>query len=109
MAILNSKLSGFIVKNSVSNIAITQSLLKKFPIYKIDFSNPKEKEKHDNLAKLVDKILKLNKELQKTAENSNKWNSIKSEIEKTDRKIDEEVYKLYSLTPEEIKIVENLK
>lgn len=30
-----------------------------------------------------------------------------SEIEKTDRKIDEEVYKLYGLTSEEIEIVEN--
>ena len=38
--------------------------------------------------------------------NSNKWNFLKSEIEKTDKKIDEEVYKLYGLTPEEIAIVE---
>ncbi len=106
LAILNSKLSGFIVKNSVSNIAITQSLLKKFPIYKIDFSNKKEKEKHDNLVKLADKMLELNKKIQKTTENSNKWDSIKSEIEKTDKKIDEEVYKLYGLNKEEIKIVE---
>ena len=40
-------------------------------------------------------------------ENSNKWHELKVEIEKTDRKIDEEVYKLYGLTDEEIKIVEN--
>jgi len=32
---------------------------------------------------------------------------LKSEIEKTDKKIDEEVYKLYGLTPEEIKIVKS--
>jgi hypothetical protein len=55
---------------------------------------------------LVDKILNLNKEFQKTTENSEKWNSIKDEIEKTDKKIDQGVYKLYGLTPEEIKIVE---
>jgi len=55
---------------------------------------------------LVDKILKLNKEIQEIPENSNKWNSIKSEIEKTDKQIDQMVYKLYGLTPEEIKIVE---
>jgi methylase of polypeptide subunit release factors len=106
LAVLNSKLSGFIVKNSVSNIAITQSLLKKFPIFKIDFLNSKEKAKHDELVKLVDKMLELNKELQKEEQNSDKWHSIKSEIEKTDKKIDEEVYKLYGLTEEEIKIVE---
>lgn len=32
------------------------------------------------------------------------WN--KGEIEKLDRKIDEKLYKLYNLTPEEIEIVE---
>jgi len=36
-----------------------------------------------------------------------KWESVKSEIEKTDKKIDEEVYKLYGLTEDDIKIVEN--
>jgi len=55
----------------------------------------------------VTKILNLNQELLKEAENSNEWSSIKTEIEKTDKKIDEEVYKLYSLTPDEIKIVES--
>ena len=43
----------------------------------------------------------------KIPEHSGKWESVKSEIEKTDKKIDEEVYKLYGLTDEEIKIVEN--
>ena len=47
-----------------------------------------------------------NKELREIPEHSEKWESIKSEIEKTDKKIDEEVYKLYGLTEEEIKIVE---
>jgi adenine-specific DNA-methyltransferase len=54
---------------------------------------------------LVDKMLKLNLELQKTTKNSEKWKFIKLEIEKTDKKIDEEVYKLHELTPEEIKII----
>lgn len=55
---------------------------------------------------LVDNILKLNQQAQLVPMNSNKWNSIKLEIEKTDQKIDDEVYKLYKLTPEEIKIIE---
>jgi hypothetical protein len=32
---------------------------------------------------------------------------LKAEIEKTDKEIDQEVYELYGLTKEEIKIVEN--
>ena len=66
-----------------------------------------DKNQQKQIIVLVDKILKLNKDLQKATENSNKWNLIKSEIEKTDKKIDQEVYNLYGLTEEEIKIVEN--
>lgn len=106
LSVLNSKLATFIVKNMTSNIAITQSLLKIFPIPKIDFSNKKEKLRHDELVKLADKMLKLNKELQKTTEKSDKWYKIKKEIEKTDKIIDQKVYELYGLTKEEIKVVE---
>ena len=108
LAILNSKITEFVVRNATSNIAITQSLLNNLPIYKINFSDKKEKEKYDKLVNLADKMLKLNKELQEIPDNSNNWYSIKSEIEKTDQKIDEEVYKLYELTKEEIKIVESI-
>lgn len=74
--------------------------LERFPIY------PATKKEQKSIIELVDKILALQKELQQVAKNSSKWESLKSEIEKTDRKIDEEVYKLYGLAPEEIKIVE---
>ncbi|MCU0652916.1 MAG: restriction endonuclease [Candidatus Pacebacteria bacterium] len=37
--------------------------------------------------------------------NSNEWQRLKAEIEKTDAKIDAEVYELYDLTPAEIKTV----
>ena len=56
---------------------------------------------------MVDKILGLNKEFQNILENSNKWNAMKEEIEKTDKKIDGEVYGIYGLTQEEIAILEN--
>lgn len=55
----------------------------------------------------VDKIMYLRKSINSSTENSEKWKSVKSEIEKADRKIDEEVYKLYGLNEEEINIVEN--
>ncbi len=40
-------------------------------------------------------------------EKSEKLNQIQSEIDKLDKTIDQEVYKLYNLTEEEIKIIEN--
>lgn len=65
-------------------------------------------DKQKIIISFVTKILNLNQELLKATENSNKWDSLKEEIEKTDKKIDEVVYKLYGLTLEEIAVVENL-
>ena len=59
------------------------------------------------LIKLADEMLKLNKELQIVENGSNRWNQLKSEIDRVDKQIDQMVYKLYDLAPEEIKIVEN--
>jgi len=76
-------------------------------LYKIDFKSKQEKTQHDELVSLSRQLTGLYENFVSLLEGSSKWNSIKSEIEKTDKKIDEEVYKLYGLTPEEIKIVEN--
>ncbi len=110
LALLNSKfINSWYSTNFPSGLHIKINELQNLPIPKINFFNKQNRQKHAELVKLADRMLKLNKELQKIPENSNKWNSIKSEIEKTDKKIDEEVYKLYGLTKEEIKIVEGKK
>lgn len=51
-------------------------------------------------------MLFLNQKITKSEVNSSEWQRIKEDIAKTDRKIDEEVYKLYGLTEEGIKVVE---
>jgi len=76
-------------------------VFRNFPVYKAN------KEQQKEIVVLVDKMIFFNKELHETPENSDKWDSIKSEIEKTDKKIDQEVYKLYDLTADEIKIIED--
>ena len=55
----------------------------------------------------MDEILKLNSELLKITENSEEWLSLKSEIGKADRKMDEEIYKLYNLSQEDIEKIED--
>lgn len=75
--------------------------LAQFPVY------PANRNQQKVIERLVEKILSLKNNLRSTETNSNKWNGMKLEVEKTDKKIDEEVYRLYELTPEEIKIVEN--
>jgi len=106
--LLNSELVYFWLKNrgklQGDLLQIDKEPLLRIPICIGDKSQQKQ------VIILVDKMFELNKELQKNQENSNKWNLIKAEIEKIDKKIDEGVYKLYGFTPEEIKIIEsNLK
>lgn len=108
LGILNSNIMGFFYEHSYNigmnlTTQVTVDFLSKLPIKNIPSY------KQEIVTKLVDKIINLNSEIQSIAENSEKWNSIKSEIEKADNKIDEEIHKLYGLTPEEIKIVGNNK
>jgi len=76
------------------------------PIKMLDLSLEKDKKKHSLIKTMVQNIIDLNKQLQIIPENTNKWHKLKEEIERLDRKIDEEVYKLYGLTEGEVKAVE---
>ncbi len=115
LALLNSKVLDYYyrVKFSSKHLAggylgFNVGQLSQLPIYRIDLSKKSDKEKHDKLLRLVNKILELNKELQKFGDKiTDKRKKIEKEIERTDRKIDGVVYKLYGLTRKEIKIVEN--
>jgi len=104
-AILNSKISYFWLKNKGKQLGDLLQI-DKGPLIQIPIFVGNEKQQKA-IIQLVDKILKLNKELKELTENSEKWNSLKREIEKVDKKIEEDVYKLYGLTEEEIKIIEN--
>ncbi len=110
LAILNSKIMNFYHTQRYldrSKILFQKILIqnaKQFPIHKIDFSNSTETKLHDDLVALVDVMLELNKKLH-TAKGSEK-EQIQKQIEKTDKEIDEIVYKLYGITEEENKIIE---
>ena len=107
LGLLNSKLMSFWFNYTFGKLQrkifpqFKINELSQFPIY-----NP-SKDQQELIINLVDKIIDLNNKLRSNEEGSDNFNSIKAEIEKTDKKIDEEVYKLYGLAPEEIKIVEN--
>ena len=106
LSLLNSKLftyiyNKFFITNPEVFPYIKRRSLDQLPI-KILF-----KDQQKIFIKLSDKMLELHKKLEEMSEHSNEWENIKSEIEKTDKKIDEEVYKLYGLESDEIEIVEN--
>jgi hypothetical protein len=50
---------------------------------------------------------KLHRDFSNAIANADKYNLSKQEIEKLDREIDEQIYKLYNLSKEEIKVITN--
>jgi type I restriction-modification system DNA methylase subunit len=114
LAVLNSKVMNFyhaqryLDKSKILFQKVLIQNAKQFPIRKINFSNFKDKKMHDDLVKLVDMMLDLNKQIQKVPEKSDKWYNLKYEIEKTDEKIDEMVYQLYGIMEKERKIIEKI-
>ena len=77
--------------------------MKELATFPIPNASETEQEK---IAKKAQTMLELQKELQATSVNTDKHNSLKREIEKLDREIDEAIYKLYGLTAEEIRTIE---
>ena len=106
LSVLNSKLLEFYLKKiSTPFRGGYYSYGKRF-IEKLPIIIPSEKEK-DKLSELTRKQLERNKLLnsfgdKKTSETA----KIKEEIKKTDAEIDELVYKIYGITEEEKKIIE---
>ena len=79
--------------------------LSKLPIRTIDFNNPKEKAMHDRMVGLVDQMIEAKKNLAAARTDRDKQ-FYERFCEKLDRDIDELVYQLYDITPEERKIIE---
>ncbi len=79
--------------------------LKPFPIKLIDFKDKSEKAAHDKIVKWVDEVLDL-KQKQAKATKSKDIEDYVQEIAYTERQINEQVYKLYNLSEEEIEIIE---
>jgi len=78
---------------------------KLFPIYTIDFSNPKERKMHDDVVAMVDKMLKLQKKYHSTQLEHDK-KLYKTQLDLLDQQIDSLVHNLYRLTDEEVVLVE---
>lgn len=80
--------------------------ISKLPIRTINFDDPTDVTRHDQMVSLVDQMLNLNKRLAESKVPQT-TEMLRRQIESTDRQIDQLVYRLYDLTEEEIKIVES--
>ena len=79
--------------------------MSQIPIRKVDFSNRKDKARHDRVVTLVKQMLALNKKLSDAVMDSERF-ALRDEISQIDKEIDQLVYELYELTDEEVVIVE---
>jgi hypothetical protein len=110
LGLLNSSLLFWRLR-SISNIfrggwiTCTKQYVETLPIHLIDFSNPSDVQRHDSMITLVDRMLSLHQQLA-AANTPTEKNMLQRQIDFTDHEIDRLVYDLYSLTEEEIKIVE---
>jgi type I restriction-modification system DNA methylase subunit len=109
LGVINSRLMRFyyicnFTNRSKLTVNISKTYLDKLPVRTIDFANSADEKQHDDLIALVDVMLDLNKKVQ-TARGSEK-EQIQRQTDKTDREIDDLVYKLYGITDEERKIIE---
>jgi hypothetical protein len=64
-----------------------------------------DKTQHDKLVVLVDKLLGLTPKLRAATSDAEKA-TLQNAVTATDQQIDQRVYELYELTPEEIALVE---
>jgi hypothetical protein len=110
LGVYNSKLLNFLYRARVREggrvfAQVKVVNLKPLPIRTIDFDNPDDKSKHNKMVKLVDRMLDLHKRLAK-AKVPDEKTKLQRQITTTDSQIDNLVYDLYNLTPDEIAIIQ---
>lgn len=103
-AILSSKLINFYCTNYLAD-DMNQSYLEKLPICSVDHTNADEKAGHDVIVRSVEQIIEAKPKLAAAAAERDRefWQGKCDTLERT---IDEAVYNLYNLTPDEIRLVE---
>jgi predicted type IV restriction endonuclease len=110
-ALLNSRLMWEWFKHHAKRrgvgLEINGHVLKRAPIRSIDLSKPTDKSSHDQIVRLVDKMLSLTQQLA-AAKTPQDTNLVQRQIDATDKQIDQLVYALYGLTDEEIALVERV-
>ena len=109
LAILNSKLFVFIyrllsLEKGRVLAQVKPTTLAQLPIYSINFSNVDDKARHEQIIQHAEFMMALHK-LMAVTHTQAEQEQIQRQIDTTNRKIDEIVYKLYNLTSDEIDIV----
>jgi adenine-specific DNA-methyltransferase len=102
--LLNSKLIAFWLKYK-GKIQGNNYQLDKEPLLKIPIINP-DKETENRVEEYVDKLINLNSKLLNNVHINNEGKIFEKHIESIEKKLNQEIYKLYGLSDDEIKIIE---
>ena len=110
LGLLNSKLLEWLVKQTATQMrggyfSFESRFIRSLPIRPIDFTDPADATRHDQMVALVQRMLDLHKQLAASTLPHSK-ELLQRQIDATDRQIDRLVYALYGLSDEEIRIVE---
>jgi len=105
LGLLNSTLFQWRFKATSTNNNVGTNELACMPLRLIEFQDPVDKSLHDRMVEMVSHMLERHKRLAAVKTPQEK-KSLEMQIAATDRRIDNMVYELYGLAPDEIKIVE---
>ncbi|OGP89208.1 MAG: hypothetical protein A2157_12010 [Deltaproteobacteria bacterium RBG_16_47_11] len=110
LGLLNSNLATYFIKMVALNLtkgAFTKfrtNQLARLPIRSIHFSDIDDKADYGKIVALVEVMIDLNRKIQ-TAKGGEK-DQLERQVEKSEREIDEGVYKLYGISENEKKVIE---
>jgi hypothetical protein len=79
--------------------------IEQLPVRMIDFSDPADRARHDNMVKLVESMLRLHEQLA-VAKTAHDKTLIQRQLDATDRQINALVYMLYGPSDADIRIAE---
>ena len=85
---------------------MNRQFIEQLPIRTINFSDAADKASHDHIVKLVERMLELQKRVNDSGVSGNEKERLEQQIRNIDYEIDQEVYKLYGITKEEQRIIE---
>jgi type I restriction-modification system DNA methylase subunit len=110
LGLLNSKLLDLFLKSLSTSFrggyyAYNRQYIEQLPIRAINFSDPADKSRHDQIVKLVEQMLAAKEKLAQSKTDA-ETHRLEAHCTSLDRQIDAAVYELYGLTEEEIVIVE---
>ncbi|HPV99393.1 MAG: TaqI-like C-terminal specificity domain-containing protein [Spirochaetota bacterium] len=86
-------------------LSANKQFLSQLPIRPINFDDPADRDRHDRMVALVERMLSLHRELA-AAREPHQRTALQRQIDATDARIDALVYELYDLTDDEIAVVE---